>query len=74
MSEFDLSNKIVKRFWSSKRGYRSMIDEGNVKEFIRLESDLMNRFILKEITWNKFVEERNKLMGNKFVSSQKEVK
>ena len=56
---FNLSNEI----WDKDDPYNTHLLVKDVKEFIRLEDDLINQYALKMITWEELCSGREKLAG-----------
>ena len=46
---------------------REILFVKDVKEFIKEDLKLMNKYRIGEITWLKFLEERKKLVGDKLI-------
>lgn len=67
MVEFNLSDKILSgKLREEVVGYK-LLRTKNVKEFIRLEGNLLNNYFKGKITFNTFLEKRLKLIGDKLI-------
>ena len=68
--EFDLSEKQFMAYMPTEeeKGIAvNSLDVTDVKEFIKKETEAMRLFMLKQITWQELMDERDKLAGKDLI-------
>ena len=65
MTEFNLSEKRCMQVSEITESYRWIYPEEDVKEFIRIDTQLIVDYMSEKINANEFWRERLKLMGEK---------